>query len=80
MKKIVPDPPPVPCVGPGLYHEEAIARAAEHFNEAIMGADSLPDTPTPRNEAGLSTILLNMRIAKALLGVALSASPVTVEV
>ena len=80
MKTLVPDPPPVLCVGPGLYHEEAIARAAEHLNKAIHGAGSLPDTPTPRNEAELSNILLEMRIAKALLGVALSASPVTVEV
>lgn len=80
MKKIVPDPPPVLCVGPGLYHEEAIARAAEHLNKAIHGAGALPDRPTPRNEAELSNVLLEMRIAKALLGVALSASPVTVEV
>ncbi len=80
MKKIVPDPPPVLCVGPGLYHHDAIVRAAEHLNKAIHGAGSLPDVPSPRNEAMLSTVLLQMRIAKALLAVALSASPVTVEV
>ncbi|MFD2643449.1 hypothetical protein [Pseudomonas japonica] len=79
MKKLVPDPP-VLCVGPGLHHEEAVRKAEEHLKRAIHAASSLPDLPTERHQMMLSNALLNMRISKALLSVALSASSVAVPV
>ncbi|MDG9882370.1 hypothetical protein N7650_05940 [Pseudomonas sp. GD04058] len=45
MKKLVPDPPPILCVGPGLSHEDAIQRATEHLVKAIQYAACLPDLP-----------------------------------
>ncbi|OLS63422.1 hypothetical protein [Pseudomonas putida] len=80
MKKLVPDPPPVLCVGPGLSHEEAIKRAAEHLNRAILDSAYLPDPPGARHKEMLDSARLNMRITKALLALAVAASPVTVAV
>ncbi|OAI95099.1 hypothetical protein [Pseudomonas putida] len=80
MKKLVPDPPPVLCVGPGLSHEEAVRRAAEHLKKAITAASSLPEPKTTRHRALLINALLDMKISKALLTVAMSESPVTVPV
>ncbi|MFW3897793.1 hypothetical protein [Pseudomonas putida] len=80
MKKIVPDPPPTLCVGPGLSHEEAITRAAEHLNRAILRAAYLPDPPEAHHREMLSDALLNMRISKALLAIAQSPSSVTIAV
>ncbi len=80
MKKLVPDPPPTLCVGPGLSHDEAINRAAEHLERAIHQATHLPDPPNTRHQEILSSALLNMRISKALLSIATAASPVSVPV
>lgn len=80
MKKLVPDPPPTLCVGPGLSHEEAIKRASEHLNRAILRAAYLPDPPDARHREMLSDALLNMRISKALLALAVAESPLTVAV
>lgn len=80
MKKLVPDPPPALCVGPGLSHEEAIKRAMEHLTKAILDAAYLPDPPDGRHREMLSSALLNMRISKALLSLAVAESPLTVAV
>ncbi|WP_425928367.1 hypothetical protein [Pseudomonas sp. NyZ201] len=80
MKKLVPDPPPALCVGPGLSHEEAIKRAADHLNRAILQTAYLPDPPDARHREMLSNAVLNMRISKALLSLAVAESPVTIPV
>ena len=80
MKKLVPDPPPILCVGPGLSHEEAIQRATEHLVKAIQYAACLPDPPDARHREMLGDALLDMRICKALLTLSLAASPLTVAV
>jgi len=80
MKKLVPDPPPVLCVGPGLSHEEAIKRATEHVTKAILDAAYLPAPADPRHREMLSSAVLNMRISKALLLIATSESPVSLPV
>lgn len=67
MKKLVPDPPPTLCVGPGLSHEDAIQRAIEHLIKSIQYAACLPDPPNTRHKEMLADALLNMRICKALL-------------
>lgn len=80
MKKLVPDPPPTLCVGPGLSHDEAIQRATEHLIKAIQYAACLPDPPNARYQQVLADALLNMRICKALLTLSVAASPLTVAV
>ena len=80
MKKLVPDPPPALCVGPGLSHEEAITRAVEHLTRAILKTSYLPDPPDARHREMLSDAVLNMRISKALLAIAQSPSSVTIPV
>ncbi|MHA6196405.1 hypothetical protein ACX3YG_18775 [Pseudomonas wadenswilerensis] len=80
MKKLVPDPPPVLCIGPGLSHDQALHKALEHLKQAIEYASSLTDLKNEQNALTLSDALLDMRIAKALLGVALAASPVTIPI
>ncbi len=80
MKKLVPDPPPALCVGPGLSHEEAIIRAVEHLTRAILSTAYLPDPPDAKHREMLSSAVLNMRISKALLAIAQSPSQVTVPV
>ncbi len=80
MKKLVPDPPPILCVGPGLSHDDAIQRATEHLVKAIQYAACLPDPPNARHQELLDDALLNMRICKALLTLSVSASPLTVAV
>ena len=80
MKKLVPDPPPALCVGPGLSHEEAIKRAAEHLTKAILDVAYLPDPPEVWHREMLNRAVLNMRMSKALLSLATTASPVNVPV
>ncbi len=45
MKKIVPDPPPTLCVGPGLSHEEAITRARNISTERYFALPIFPTLP-----------------------------------
>lgn len=80
LEKLVPDSPPKLCVGPGLSHEEVIKRAAEHLKKAILRAAYLPEPPDARHREMLSDSLMNMRISKALLALAVAAPPLTVEV
>jgi len=79
MKKLVPDPP-VLCVGPGLSHEEAIRRAEEHLKKAITNICYLPCHASLEHQGMLSGAMLDLKISRALLTVALAKSPVTVPV
>ncbi|MDU9392781.1 hypothetical protein [Pseudomonas sp. zfem002] len=79
MKKCVPDPPAM-CIVPGLSHEDAITKAADHLNKAIIAASCLPDPPSERHQNMLGNALLEMRITRALLTVALARSTVTVPI
>ncbi|MFD2645347.1 hypothetical protein [Pseudomonas japonica] len=79
MKKLVPDPP-ILCVGPGLSHEDAIRRAEDHLKKAIALTSYLPAHTSVKHQRMLSDALLDMRICKALLTVALSRSTVSVPV
>lgn len=80
MKKLIPDPPPALCVGLELSHTEATKRAAEHLNRSILKAAYLRDPPDSRHGEMLNDELLNMRISKVLLALALAASPLTINV
>jgi len=79
MKKLVPDPP-VLCVGPGLSHEEAIRKAEDHLKKAIASVCYLPCPPSLKHQEMLSGALLDMKISRALLTVALSRSVLPVPV
>jgi len=80
MKKSVPDPPAVLCVGPGLSHDDAIRYAQEYLQKAVTMATYLPSPSSLKHQRMLSDVLLDMKISKAFLTLALSASPVTVPV
>lgn len=79
MKKLVPDPP-ILCVGPGLSHDDAIRRADDHLGRAIALTCYLPAHVAVKHQRMVSDALLQMRITKALLTVALSRSTVSVPV
>ncbi|MEE1920506.1 hypothetical protein V0R50_08645 [Pseudomonas sp. 148P] len=80
MKKLVPDPPATLCISPDLSHEEAIRRAEEYLKKALHLAGSLPDPIEERYQIMQSDALLDLRIAKAFLSVALSPSTEAVPV
>lgn len=69
MKKLVPDPPRI------SPEQKAIRSAAAHLENAIYAAASLPDPPTERYQPMLGDALLEMRMSRALLSVALAALP-----
>lgn len=74
MKKLVPDPPPILCIKPGLTHDAAIHNAAEHLDKAFAAATLLPDQSKPKHQAHLSDALIHLRVSKAFLNVAQAAS------
>ncbi len=80
MKKLVPDPPPVLCVGPDLSPEEALSKAEQHLNRALSSITYLPSPAMLKHQHMLSGIVLNMKICKALLAVAQSKSAGAVPV
>ena len=80
MKKLVPDPPPSLCINPGLTHDEAVRKATEHLKKAIDAASRLPAPPEERYRTMLTETQLNMRIAKAMLVVAVSRSTISVPI
>ncbi|OLS64151.1 hypothetical protein [Pseudomonas putida] len=80
MKKCVPDPPLSLCINPGLTHDEAVTKAIEHLKKSIEAAAGVPEPPEERHRTMLTNARLDMRIAKALLVVAVSRSTVSVPV
>ncbi|MHA6196398.1 hypothetical protein ACX3YG_18740 [Pseudomonas wadenswilerensis] len=80
MKKLVPDPPAVLCLSPGLSFEDALRRAEEYLKKAIHLAGSLPDPIEERYRIMQSDALLDLRIAKAFLSAALSAKTEAVPI
>lgn len=70
MKKLVPDPPPILCIKPGLTHDAAIRNATEHLDKAFTAAARLPDQNKSSHQADLSDTLIHLRVSKAFLNVA----------
>jgi len=60
--------------------KEAITKAVEHLNNAILQTAYLPAPAEAKHREMLNSAVLDMRIAKALLAVAQSALPVTIPV
>ncbi|MDU9390008.1 hypothetical protein ACIP1T_24930 [Pseudomonas japonica] len=70
MKKLVPDPPPVLCVRPGLSPEDALRNVDEHLKGALCALNHLPRQALPRHQTLISDAILDLKICKALLTVA----------
>ena len=79
MKKLVPDPPPILCVKPGLTHDQALRRAAEHLDSALNFALQIPDQPMPKHQTHLSDTQIHLRLSKAFLKAAMVGGTVQVE-
>ncbi|MFD2644928.1 hypothetical protein [Pseudomonas japonica] len=80
MKKLVPDPPPILCIKPGLTHDQAIRLADEHLNSALCALSKLPLQSRPRDQASLEGAEIELRIGQALLKVAQAETTVSVPV
>lgn len=48
MKKLVPDPPPILCIKPGLTHDAAIRNATKHLDKAFTAAAPIRTSPAIR--------------------------------
>lgn len=80
MKKIVPDPPPILCVGPGLTHHEAITHAEKYLHDAIAMMERLPAQPVAQHQARFSDAIHFMNISRAMLTLAQAKNMKTVPV
>jgi len=69
MKKLVPDPPPVLNIRPGLSPEAAMLNAEQHLKTALTALGELPEQSLPMNRARLANAMVNLKITKALLRV-----------
>jgi len=80
MKKIVPDPPAVLCIRPGLSPDEALSNAEERLNGALCALKLLPRQPRSGNQLLLSDAIIDLHICKAMLTVAITGSSAHVPV
>ncbi|MDU9393606.1 hypothetical protein [Pseudomonas sp. zfem002] len=80
MKKLVPDPPPILTIKPGLTHDQAIRLADEHLNSALAALTRLPLQSKSCDQASLEGAEIELRIGKALLRVAQAESTVSVPI
>lgn len=74
MKKLVPDPPLIASIRPGVTHDEAIHKAMEFINSAHNKAWLLPRQPIPEHQELLTASMVEMEIVRAYLKIALAAS------
>ena len=71
MKKLVPDPPPIPSTSPLLNYDKVIHTAAEYFDMAIDSLDRLPDYVVLEKQPDVGHALINLKIGRAFLMVAM---------
>ena len=69
MKKLVPDPPQL------SPEKKAIHKAAEHLENAIFAAAALLALHNDHHQGMLNDALVEMRMSRALLMVAVAAPP-----
>lgn len=77
MKKLVPDPPPIPSTSPVFSRDKAIRTAAEYFDMAIDALDRLPDHVVLEKQPDVGHALLNLKIGRAFLLVAMERPPLS---
>ncbi len=80
MKKLVPDPPYALHTKSGLTREEAMRHALEYLDKAIANMARLPDPPMEYEKQMLTDALIDMRVSKAMMTVAVAASTLSVPV
>ncbi|MHA6197373.1 hypothetical protein ACX3YG_23735 [Pseudomonas wadenswilerensis] len=80
IKKIVPDPPPVLCVHPGLSPDDALGHAEERLQGALCALRLLPEQPLEGNQLLLSDAIIDLQICKAMLTVAITGSSTDVPI
>ena len=80
MKKIVPDPPYALYTTPGLTREEAMQHALDHLDKALSNVSLLPAPPMEHHLEMLNYALLDLKISKAMMTVAVAASTLRVQV
>lgn len=80
MKKLVPDPPSVFSIRPGVTHDEAVRQAAEFLNRAHAKVSLLPLQPIPDHQTLLTASVVEMEICRAYLKIALAGSVVSMPI
>ena len=74
MKKLVPDPPPTPFTCPLFTPDKATRTAMEYFELAIDALDRLPDYVVLEKQPDVGDALINLKIGRAFLMVAMEQS------
>ena len=67
-----PRSPPILCTRPDLPPAEALRHAEEYLRGAICGLKLLPEQALSGNQPLLSDVLLDLKICKAMLTVAMT--------
>lgn len=80
MKKLVPDPPHALHTLPGLSREDAMRHALEYLERAIVNVARLPDPPMEHEVQMVADALIDMRISKAMMTVAVAASTISASI
>jgi len=80
MKKLVPDPPYALHTIPGLSREDAMRHALEYLEKAIVNVARLPDPPMEHEVQMLTDALIDLRVSKAMMTVAVAASTLSVPI
>jgi|GEM_PF-879494 len=80
MKKLVPDPPPVLCINPGVTHDQAVRNAADYLKKALGNASRLPQQPILKHQELLDDALLELKICRAYLQIALGTSTISTPI
>lgn len=80
MKKHVPDPPYTLHTLPGLSREDAMRHAVEYLDKALANVARLPEPSMEHEMQMLSDALIDMKVSKAMMTVAVAASTLSVPV
>ena len=80
MKKLVPDPPCVLCTTPGLTREEAMQHALDYLDKALTNVSLLPAPPMEHHLEMLNDALIELKVSKAMMTVAVAAATLSVQV
>ncbi|MHA6194042.1 hypothetical protein ACX3YG_06680 [Pseudomonas wadenswilerensis] len=80
MKKLVPDPPYALHTLPGLSREEAMGHAVEYLEKVLANLALLPDPLTERQKQMIADALIDLKVTKAMITVALAACTLSVPI
>ena len=69
MKKLVPDPPT--CISPVYSQDRSLNTAMDYINKAIEALDRLPDYVVLEKQPDVGDALIDLKIGRAFLMVAM---------